>query len=341
MDVISRAFRSDNLGPFLAHACRATGMDRALPMNTGAEAVETALKAARKWGHTVKGIPDGTAEIIVCEGNFHGRTIAITGMSTVESYRAGFGPFPPGFSAIPFGDAGALEAAITPATAAFLVEPIQGEGGVVVPPDGYLAACAEICRRNNVLLLVDEVQTGLGRTGRMLASAHDGVTPDGLMLGKALGGGLMPISLFLASDAVMAVFTPGDHGSTFGGNPIAAAVGKAALEVIEDEGLIARAAALEPHLLGRLLALNSPAIVEVRGRGLLWAVELAGAEMAKATVAALLQRGVLALAGGPEGRVLQICPPLTITRRQLDTALDLLGKTLGEIAGGDGGGSCS
>ena len=220
---------------------RITGLDRVLPASGGAEAVETAIKAARKWGHKVKGIPDGRAAIIACDGNFHGRTITITGLSTEPQYRDGFGPFPPGLSTVPYGDADALERAITPQTAAFLVEPIQGEAGIVVPPDGYLAACAEICKRHNVLLIVDEVQTGLGRTGYLLGCEHDGVKPDGVILGKALGGGLLPVSAFVANENVMQVFNPGDHGSTFGGNPLAATVAMAALDVLFDERLIERA----------------------------------------------------------------------------------------------------
>ncbi len=331
MDVVSRAFRSDNLGAFLARACEMTGMDRALPMNSGTEAVETALKAARKWGHTVKGIPDNSAEIIVCDGNFHGRSIAITGFSPVPEYRAGFGPFPAGFARVPFGDARALEKMITPNTAAFLVEPIQGEGGVVVPPDGYLSDCAEICRANNVLLMCDEIQTGLGRTGRLLAAEHDGVRPDGLMLGKALGGGLLPVSLFLARADVMEVFTPGDHGSTFGGNPLAAAVALEALDVLVEEGLIERAAELGAYLRDRLSTLNGPAIVEVRGRGLLAGVELdpsrAGAE---AVCGVMAERGVLTK--DTHRNTVRFAPPLTIERHQIDDAVGALAGALQQIA---------
>jgi len=330
MDTISRAFRSDNLGAFLARACEMTGMDRALPMNSGAEAVETALKAARKWGYTVKGIPDDRAEIIVCENNFHGRTIAITGLSSVPQYRAGFGPFPPGFLRIPFGDAAALEAAITPNTAAFLVEPIQGEGGVVVPPDGYLADCAGICRANNVLLLCDEIQTGLGRTGRLLAAQHEDVQPDGLMLGKALGGGLLPVSLFLARSDVMAVFAPGDHGSTFGGNPLAAAVGLEALNLLIEEGLIERAAELGPYLNERLTALNGPAIVEVRGRGLLAGVELDPKRARAAEVCrAMAERGVLSK--DTHRNTVRFAPPLTVQRDHIDEAVTALAGALQQV----------
>src|SRR5579862_2801104 len=227
--IVSRAFYTDKLGLFLKKACELTGFERALPMNTGAEAVETAMKAARKWAYTKKGVPSDQAEIIACKGNFHGRTIAIIGMSTEPSYRTGFGPFPPGLKIISYGDPAELEKAITPNTAAFLVEPIKGEGGIIVPPDGYLSACAAICKKHNVLMICDEIQTGLGRTGKLLAYQHENMKPDAIVLGKALGGGLLPVSLFLTRKEVMDVFTPGDHGSTFGGNPLAATVATAAL----------------------------------------------------------------------------------------------------------------
>ena len=330
MDVISRAFVSDRLGGFLERACRMTGMDRALPMNTGAEAVETALKAARKWAYTVKGVAENAAEIIVCDGNFHGRTIAISGFSSVAQYRSGFGPFPPGFRRVPFGDAAALEAAITPNTAAFLVEPIQGEGGVVVPPDGYLARCAEICRARNVLLICDEIQTGLGRTGRLLACQHDGVQPDGLLLGKALGGGLVPVSLFLARDDVMAVFTPGDHGSTFGGYPLAAAVGDEALKVLEEEKLVERSARLGAYMLDRLRGLNHPAIVEVRGRGLFAGIEFDPAEFQAGDVChALLREGILTK--DTLRNTVRFAPPLTIETRQIDRAVAALAHVVAAV----------
>lgn len=279
LDTVSRAYFTDQLGPFLKRACELTGMGAALPASGGAEAVETALKAARKWAYKVKGVPAGRAEIIAAEDNFHGRTITIVGFSSVPQYRDGFGPFPPGFQLVPFGDASALEAAITPDTAAFLIEPIQGEGGINVPADGYLAEAARICRSRNVLLICDEVQTGLGRTGRLLACQHDGVTPDGLILGKALGGGLLPVSLFLACREVMNVFEPGDHGSTFGGNPIAAAVGLAALDTLVEERLVERVALLGPHLLSRLARIKNPLVREVRGRGLFGGVELDAAKI--------------------------------------------------------------
>jgi ornithine--oxo-acid transaminase len=331
LDTISRAYFSDRLGPFLARACVLTGMDAALPMNSGAEAVETALKAARKWAYKVKGVPTDRAEIIAAEGNFHGRTISIVGFSSVAQYRDGFGPFPPGFKLVPFGDAAALAAAITPDTAAFLIEPIQGEGGINVPPPGYLAAVAGICRANNVLLLCDEVQSGLGRTGRLLACQHDGVQPDGLMLGKALGGGLLPVSLFLARQDVMNVFTPGDHGSTFGGNPIAAAVGLAALDTLIDERLVEHAATVGAHLLRRLAAIDSPVIREVRGRGLFAGVELhRNMADAGAVVRRLIAAGVLTK--DTHRNTIRFAPPLIISEPQVDWAVGRLTKVLDEVA---------
>ena len=330
LDTVSRAYYSDRLGPFLARACALTGMDAGLPMNSGAEAVETALKAARKWAYTVKGVAPDAAEIIVADGNFHGRTIAIVGFSSVAQYRDGFGPFPPGFKRVPFGDVAALARAITPNTAAFLVEPIQGEGGINVPPPGYLAAAASVCRKHNVLLIADEVQTGLGRTGRILACEHEGVRPDAVTLGKALGGGLVPVSLFLARRAVMDVFRPGDHGSTFGGNPIAAAVGLAALDTLVEERLVERSETLGRHLLKRLQALSSPLIREVRGRGLFAGVELVPERAsAPAVVLRLLQAGVLTK--DTHRNTVRFAPPLVITEQQIDQAGDALARVLATI----------
>lgn len=331
LDTISRAYFSDRLGPFLARACELTGMDAALPMNSGAEAVETALKAARKWAYKVKGVPTDRAQIIAAEGNFHGRTISIVGFSSVAQYRDGFGPFPAGFKLVPFGDAAALAAAITAETAAFLIEPIQGEGGINVPPLWYLSEVARICRANNVLLLCDEVQSGLGRTGRLLACQHDGVQPDGLMLGKALGGGLLPVSLFLARRDVMDVFTPGDHGSTFGGNPIAAAVGLAALDTLIDERLAEHAATVGAHLLRRLAAIDNPVIREVRGRGLFAGVEL-HRDMADAgaLVRRLIQAGVLTK--DTHRNTIRFAPPLIISEQQVDWAVDRFAEVLEEVA---------
>jgi ornithine--oxo-acid transaminase len=331
LDTISRAYFSERLGPFLARACELTGMDLALPMNSGAEAVETALKAARKWAYKVKGVPFNQAEIIAAEGNFHGRTITITGFSSVPQYRDGFGPFPPGFRLVPFGDAAALEAAITPNTAAFLVEPIQGEGGIIVPPPGYLAEVEHICQEHRVLLLCDEIQSGLGRTGRLLACEHDGVKPDGVMLGKALGGGLLPVSLFLAHREVMEVFNPGDHGSTFGGNPIAAAVGLAALDTLIDEGLIERAAVVGAHLLDRLASIKSPIIREVRGRGLFAGVELhRDLASAEAVAVRLLRAGVLTK--DTHRNTIRFAPPLIIDEAQVDWAVERLAEVLEDVA---------
>jgi ornithine--oxo-acid transaminase len=322
--VTSRAYHTDQLGPFLQLLCEMIGQPKALPMNTGAEAVETALKAARKWGHKVKGIPENSAEIIVCNGNFAGRTTTIVGFSSESQYRDGFGPFAPGFVSVPFGDAAAMEAAISPRTAAFLVEPIQGEAGIVVPPDGYLARCREICTRHDVLLICDEVQTGLGRTGRLLACEHDAVKPDGLILGKALGGGLLPVSVFLARADVMAVFNPGDHGSTFGGNPLAAAVASAALRLLRDERLAQRAQRMGQRLIDGLHAIKHPAIRDVRGKGLLIGLELdPEAISARAFCEHLMRHGILSK--DTHGTVVRFAPPLIITEFQIDAALKIIG----------------
>jgi ornithine--oxo-acid transaminase len=329
--VTSRAFHSDRLGPFLEKLCTMTGMARALPMNSGAEAVETALKAARKWGYRKKGIAAGRAQIIVAAGNFAGRTTTIVGFSSEAQYREGFGPFTPGFVTVPFGHAAALEAAITPDTCAFLVEPIQGEAGIIVPPPGYLRAAREICTRHDVLLICDEIQTGLGRTGALLACDHEGVRPDGLTLGKALGGGLLPVSAFLARDDVMAQFTPGDHGSTFGGNPLAAAVGLAALELLESEDLAAQAADLGVYLGASLRALNHPAVRQVRGKGLLVGVEIDPEfASARAVCEALMAEGVLTK--DTHGTVVRLAPPLVVTREQIDFTVAALSRALRAVA---------
>lgn len=330
LTIVSRAFHSDKLGPFLKRACELTGQDMALPMNTGAEAVETAIKAARKWAYTVKGVPADKAEIIACSGNFHGRTIAIVAMSDEPQYQEGFGPFPPGFRRVDYGDIDALRAAINDNTAAFLVEPIQGEAGIVVPPDGYLAEAASLCRKHNVLFIADEIQTGLGRTGRLLACDHEEVKPDGLILGKALGGGILPVSMFLARRDVMNVFRPGDHGSTFGGNPLAAAVGLEALEILVDEQLAERSAALGEHLLGQLKKLESPLISEVRGKGLFIGIEIdPAAGSARAVCEALLKRGVLSKE--THATVVRLAPPLVISREQIDWAVQQLREALREL----------
>ena len=325
--VTSRAFHTDRLGPFLRAVCEATGMDRALPMNTGAEAVETAIKAARKWAYKVKRVPGGRAEIIVAAGNFAGRTTTIVGFSSEPQYRDGFGPFAPGFVSVPFGDAAALEAAITPDTAAFLVEPIQGEAGIIVPPPGYLARVREICTRRGILLICDEVQTGLGRTGALLACDHEGIRPDGLVLGKALGGGLLPVSAFLATEEVMAQFTPGDHGSTFGGNPLAAAVGEAALGLLVRERLPERARVRGDELLARLRGIDHPAIREVRGKGLLIGVEIDPAyASARQVCEGLLAAGVLSK--DTHGTVVRFAPPLVVGSEHIDLAVAALETAL-------------
>lgn len=321
--ITSRAFHTDQLAPFLQRLCEMTGQARALPMNTGAEAVETALKAARKWGYKVKGIRENSAEIIVCDGNFAGRTTTIVGFSSETQYRDGFGPFAPGFLSVPFGDAAALEAAITPCTAAFLVEPIQGEAGIIVPPAGYLAACREICTRHNVLLICDEVQTGLGRTGRLLACEHEAVKPDGLVLGKALGGGLLPVSAFLAREDVMNVFTPGDHGSTFGGNPLGSAVGLAALQLLQDEKLVERAEILGQRLINGLRVIRHPAIHAVRGKGLLIGLELVPAAIkARQFCERLMAHGILTK--DTHDTVVRFAPPLVISESEVDQALRII-----------------
>jgi len=327
LPLTSRAFRNDQLPLFAKELCALTGFGMMLPMNTGAEAVETALKLARKWGYQVKGVPEGKAQIITCAGNFHGRTITIVGFSTEPDYRNGFGPFTPGFLSVPFGDADALERAITPETVAFLVEPIQGEGGVVVPPEGYLRRVRHICDRQRVLFVADEIQTGLGRTGRLFACDWEGVRPDVTLVGKALSGGFYPISAVLADPPVLGLFGPGEHGSTFGGNPLAAAVGREAMRVLVDEGLIENSRQQGEYLQGRLARIESPDIVEVRGRGLLVGVELKpGAGGARRVVEALKEEGVLCKE--TREHVIRFAPPLVITRQQLDWALERIERVL-------------
>jgi ornithine--oxo-acid transaminase len=320
----SRAFRNDQLPLLYEQLHDLTGFDMALPMNSGAEAVETAIKAARKWGYKVKGIPDGKAEIIVCANNFHGRTTTVISFSTDEQYRDGFGPFTPGFKIIPFGDAEALRDAITPNTCAFLVEPIQGEAGIVIPPAGFLKHAAEICRENRVLLLVDEIQAGLGRTGKLFAYMHEGIRPDAVIIGKALAGGFYPVSAVLASKEVLGVFHPGDHGSTFGGNPLACAVARAALRVLVDEKLIERSAQLGDYFLKKLQGLSSPHIHEVRGQGLWIGIELN--TPARPFCEALKQLGVLCKE--THDVVIRIAPPLVITKEEIDWAFERIAKVL-------------
>lgn len=322
----SRAFRNDQMGPFLKELCQLMGYDQALPMNTGAEAVETAIKAARKWAYRKKGVPEGLAEIIVCEGNFHGRTTTIVGFSSEEGYRKDFGPFTPGFVMIPYGDPSALEAAITPNTAAFLFEPIQGEGGVVIPPEGYLKEVADICARENVLLVADEIQTGLGRTGRLLACDHEGVRPDMIILGKALSGGFYPVSAVVADEEIMGLFKPGDHGSTFGGNPLGAAIGRAALRVLIDEDMIGRSSELGEYFKGRLERIESDHIKEVRGKGLFIGVELF--VHARRFCEALQERGILCKE--THENVIRFAPPLVIKKEEIDWAIGQIEPVLME-----------
>lgn len=314
----SRAFRNDQMGPFLQELCQLTGYEMALPMNSGAEAVETAVKAARKWGYEVKGVADNQAEIIVCQGNFHGRTTTVVGFSSEASYKRHFGPFTPGFVLIPYGDAAALEAAISPNTVAFMVEPIQGEGGVVMPPEGYLADVANICAHHNILLMADEIQTGLGRTGQWFACQHEGVRPDVTIVGKALSGGFYPVSAVLSDKEVLGLFHPGDHGSTFGGNPLGSAIGRAALEVIVEEALVERSRELGAYFKGRLERIESDVIKEVRGKGLFIGVELHTA--ARPYAEALRDRGILCKE--THKTVLRFAPPLVISREEIDWAME-------------------
>jgi ornithine--oxo-acid transaminase len=317
LTLTSRAFHNDQMGPFLEELCVATGFERALPMNTGAEAVETAIKAARKWGYTVKGVPTDRAEIVVCSNNFHGRTTTIVGFSSEDQYRFGFGPFTPGFKMVAYGDSDALEAAITPNTVGFLVEPLQGEGGVVVPPEGYFARCVEICREHRVLVINDEIQTGLGRTGRLFCGDWDGSRGDILVVGKALGGGVYPVSGILSSSEIMDVFRPGDHGSTFGGNPLGAAVGRAALGVIRDERLPEKSDQLGSWFMDRLREIDSPHVAEVRGRGLMIGLVIRDESgPARPFCEALHARGILAKE--THQQVIRFAPPLVIEKETLE-----------------------
>ena len=327
LTLTSRAFRNDRLGEFYRTVCGLTGYEMALPMNTGAEAVETAIKAARKWGCLHKNLAPDTAEIIVCANNFHGRTTTIVGFSSEPRYRDGFGPFAPGFVTVPFGDADALREAITPRTVAFLFEPIQGEAGVVVPPDGYLRAARDICAAQKVLLAADEIQTGLGRTGSLFACGHENVVPDILILGKALAGGFYPVSVVLASRSILGVFRPGDHGSTFGGNPLGAAVATEALRALVEEGLVANAAAQGAYFQGQLARIPSPHVATVRGRGLLIGVELRReAGGARRFCEALARRGILCKE--THDNVIRFAPPLVVTRADIDWALERIADVL-------------
>jgi ornithine--oxo-acid transaminase len=323
----SRAFRNDQLPLLVKELCELTGYEMTLPMNSGAEAVETAIKAARKWGYEVKGVPEDHAHIIACHGNFHGRTITIISFSPEEQYRDGFGPFTPGFELIPYGDAAALEGAITPHTVAFLVEPIQGEGGVVAPPEGYLRQAREICDRHNVLLITDEIQSGLGRTGKLLAAEHEGVRADMVTIGKALSGGMYPVSAVLADREVLSLFAPGDHGSTYGGNPLACAVAREALRVLVEENLIERAAELGEYLMARLHEIESPHIKQIRGKGLWVGIVLkAEAGGARRFCEALMKEGLLCKE--THWNVIRLAPPLVIDKEEIDWALERLDKVL-------------
>jgi ornithine--oxo-acid transaminase len=312
----SRAFRNEQLPLLYKQLHEMTGFDVALPMNSGAEAVETAVKTARKWGYKVKGIPDGKAEIIVCANNFHGRTVTVVSFSSDDQYRDGFGPFTPGFKIIPYGDAKALRAAVTENTCAFLLEPIQGEAGIVMPPKGFLKEAAEICKSNNVLLMCDEIQSGLGRTGKLFAYMHEGIRPDVLIVGKALAGGFYPVSAVLSSKEILGVFRPGDHGSTFGGNPLGCAVARAALRVLRDEKMVENSAELGAYFIEKLRAIKSPEIKDVRGIGLWIGIEMEG--KARPYCESLKQLGVLCKE--THDHVIRIAPPLTITREEVDWA---------------------
>lgn len=323
----SRAFRNDQLGPLCAEITQMAGFSRFLPMNSGAEAVETAIKAARKWGYTVKGVPRDKAEILVFDGNFHGRTTAIVGFSTEEQYKDGFGPFAPGFKVLPYGDFAAVEQAITAATVAILIEPIQGESGIIAPPAGFLRQLRELATTHRVLLMVDEIQSGLGRTGTLFAFQHDGIRPDVVIVGKALSGGFLPVSGVLADDEVMSVFHPGDHGSTFGGSPLACAVARTALQVLVDENLIENSRVLGAYFMDRLRQLHSPHIKEVRGKGLWIGLELRPeAGGARRFCEALMNEGMLCKE--THTHTIRLAPPLVITREEIDWAIERLAKVL-------------
>jgi ornithine--oxo-acid transaminase len=327
LTLVSRAFRNDQLGPFYRELCELTDSHMVLPMNSGAEAVESAIKAVRKWGYKIKGIPEDKAEVIVCENNFHGRTITIVGFSTEPQYRDGYGPFAPGFKIIPFGDADALERTITPNTVAFLVEPIQGEAGVIIPPPGYLRAARQICNQHNVVLILDEIQTGLGRTGKFLAEEHDGIQSDLTLIGKALSGGFLPISAVLSNKEVLGVFHPGDHGSTFGGNPLACAVARTALKVIKEEGMAENADSLGKYFLEKLSEIKSPYVKEVRGKGLLIGVELRPeVGGARRFCEGLMEKGLLCKETHKD--VIRFAPPLVIRKGEIDWALDRIHEVL-------------
>ncbi|MCW2244028.1 ornithine--oxo-acid transaminase [Azospirillum canadense] len=321
LTLTSRAFRNDQLAPFYEELAALTGSHKILPMNSGAEAVESAIKTVRKWGYEVRGVPENQAEIIVCSDNFHGRTISVVSFSTDPDARGGFGPFTPGFRTVPFGDAAAMEAAITPNTVAVLLEPIQGEAGVVIPPPGYLRRVRELCTERGIVMILDEIQTGLGRTGKLLAEEHEGVEADVTLIGKALSGGFYPVSAVLSNSEVLGVLKPGQHGSTFGGNPLACAVARAAMRVLVEEGMIDNAAAQGAYFLEQLAGIRSNLVREVRGRGLMLAVELhPEAGGARRYCEQLRARGILAK--DTHDHTIRIAPPLVITREQVDWALE-------------------
>jgi ornithine--oxo-acid transaminase len=323
----SRAYHSNTLGPFMEKLIQVTGLDLALPMNTGAEAVETAIKAARQWGYVVKKIPENKAEIIVADGNFHGRTTTIIGFSSEASYKKNFGPFTPGFVSVPFGDLKAIEAAITPNTCAVMMEPIQGEAGIVVPKAGFLSGLRKLCTEKKVLMIMDEVQSGLGRTGKMFAFQHENAVPDGLILGKALGGGVLPVSALVGSAELMGLFTPGSHGSTFGGNPLACAVGLEALNILTEEGLVENSAVLGEYMLTQLRGINSPLIREVRGRGLWIGVDFDPKHISARKVCEMMMvKGVLSKE--THETIVRFAPPLVISKEQVDWAINVLREVI-------------
>ena len=331
LTLTSRAFRNDQLGPLYEELCALTNSHKVLPMNSGAEAVETAIKVVRKWGYKIKGVTEDRAEIIVCRNNFHGRTITIVGFSTEDSSRSGFGPFTPGFKIVEFGDAGALEEAITENTVAFLMEPIQGEAGVIIPPSGYLQEVRSICTKHNVALILDEIQTGLGRTGKMLAEEHEGIEADLTLVGKALAGGCYPISAVLSNTEVMSVLQPGEHGSTFGGNPLACAVARTALKVLVEEQMIENAAAMGDYFLRGLKQFDFPLLSEVRGRGLLIGMELRPeAGNARTYCEALMKAGILCKE--THDHIIRFAPPLVISREEIDWALDRIESVFTELS---------
>lgn len=329
LTLVSRAFRHDQLGLFYKEICQLTDSHKVLPMNSGAEAVESCIKAVRKWGYKTKGIAEGKAEIIVCENNFHGRTITLVGFSTEQQYRDGYSPFTPGFKIIPFGDADALEKAVTPNTVAFLVEPIQGEAGIIVPPDGYLRQVRQICDEKGIVLITDEIQTGLGRTGKLLAEEHEGVVADLTLVGKALSGGLYPVSAVLSNKEVLGVFQPGDHGSTFGGNPLACAVARTAVKVLVEEKMVENSARMGAYFMEQLASIDSPYVKEVRGKGLMIGVELhKNAGGARRFCEKLKHKGLLCKE--THENVIRFAPPLIITKEDIDWALERIGDVLRE-----------